>query len=254
MVSPSGSAPGRYGSRRPRGALALALLLHGIIIALLILQKAAPIRTMAPQGLTTIALPAASEEAEKQEAQARTESVKAAQTEVADQAPPPELPPPPPVPTPQETKPFQWLQLSSAELAASDIGRMRSAQPAAAADSGADSRAAAGPGNGSGPGGATLYPADWYREPSSTELGGYLRPGQPRSGWGQIACRTVAQFRVEDCYIIGEFPRGSGFARSVLDASWQFLVLPPRINGKAQVGTWVSIRITYTPEGGAGPG
>jgi protein TonB len=167
-----------------------------------------------------------------------------------------ETPPPPQVPPPV-VRDFQmpFIQLSSSDYAASNIGKQASLRPSAAAAAGAgqDSKAPAGPG--SGPGGATLYPADWYREPSSTELGGYLRPDMPRTGWGMIACRTVAQHHVEDCYIIGESPRGSGFGRSVLNAAWQFLVLAPRVNGKEQTGTWVSIRITYTDGGAkAGPG
>ncbi len=74
-----------------------------------------------------------------------------------------------------------FIVLSSQDYAASNIGKQASLRSASAGRQ--DGQAAAGPG--SGPGGATLYPADWYREPTDTELGGYVRPGQPSRGWGQ---------------------------------------------------------------------
>jgi protein TonB len=97
--------------------------------------------------------------------------------------------------------------------------------------------------DGSGPNGERLYAASWYREPYDGELRGYLSTAQP--GWALIACRTVEEFRVEDCVAIDEWPSGSKLARAVLAAAWQFKVRPPRIGGKVQVGEWVRIRIDY---------
>ncbi len=97
---------------------------------------------------------------------------------------------------------------------------------------------------GSGPNGEPLYAAQWYREPYDDELRGYLSTARG-PGWGLIACRTVADYRVQDCVIEGEYPTGSGIARSVQAAAWQFRVRPPRIGGKDQVGEWVRIRIDY---------
>jgi protein TonB len=59
-----------------------------------------------------------------------------------------------------------------------------------------------------------------------------------------IACRTVADFRVDDCVAVGE-SRGSQLVRAMLAAAWQFRVRPPRIGGRLQVGEWVRIRIDY---------
>lgn len=97
---------------------------------------------------------------------------------------------------------------------------------------------------GTAPDGSPLYAARWYREPYASELDGYLSTARG-PGWGLIVCRTAANWRVEDCEILGESPRGSGIARAAHAAAWQFQVRPPRVNGEYQVGTWVRIRINY---------
>ena len=97
---------------------------------------------------------------------------------------------------------------------------------------------------GSGPNGEPLYAARWYRRPYDDELAGYLSTAQG-PGWGLIDCRTVADFRVEDCVIVGESPQGSGIGKAVQAASWQFKVRPPQRGGRPMVGEWVRIRIIY---------
>ena len=97
---------------------------------------------------------------------------------------------------------------------------------------------------GSGPNGEPLYAARWYRRPYDDELAGYLSTAQG-PGWGLIDCRTVPDFRVEDCVVVGESPQGSGIAQAVLAASWQFKVRPPQRGGRPMVGEWVRIRISY---------
>ena len=135
------------------------------------------------------------------------------------------------------------LHLDSAQYAAADIAHMRAAP--------ADAQASAEQGEaekskGGGPHGETLYDADWYRKPTDAELATYIPQGGARTGWGMVACRTVERYRVEDCVEIGQSPEGSGFARAVRQAAWQFRVMPPRINGRPMVGAWVRIRIDYT--------
>ena len=113
---------------------------------------------------------------------------------------------------------------------------------------GADSETAYGPGG--GPNGETLYNAQWQREPTHAEMAFYLPRGAPQGAWAIIACRTVEKFRVEDCAELGETPPGSGLARAVREASWQFRVRPPRVGGRVMVGAWVRIRFDFTTTGG----
>ena len=111
-----------------------------------------------------------------------------------------------------------------------------------------------GEGAGDGPDGAHLYRADWYRKPTDAELAPYLTRGTPPGAWGEIACRTIDRYHVEDCRELGESPPGSGLSRALRQAGWQFLVRPPRVDGKAQIGTWVRIHFSFTraPTGGGG--
>lgn len=97
---------------------------------------------------------------------------------------------------------------------------------------------------GTAPNGEPLYAAAWYREPTEGELRGYLSTALG-PGWGLIACRTVAEYRVEDCVALDEYPAGSLINRAVLAAAWQFKVRPPRLGGRPLVGSWVRIRIDY---------
>lgn len=97
---------------------------------------------------------------------------------------------------------------------------------------------------GTAPNGEPLYAAAWYREPSDSELRGYLATASG-PGWALIACRTAPDYRVEDCVGLDEHPAGSQIMRAVLGAAWQFRVRPPRIGGRLQVGSWVRIRIDY---------
>lgn len=152
--------------------------------------------------------------------------------------------PAPPAPNPPagpETPP-SWL-ITKDEFAASDISKIPSRSgnlaAGAGAGSGKDSGAAYGPGE--GPGGEVLYNADWVREPTNAEMSTYL-PANVGTGWALIACQTVPGNRVENCRQLDESPRGSGLARGLRLASWQFRVLPPRIGGKPIIGAWVRIR------------
>ena len=100
---------------------------------------------------------------------------------------------------------------------------------------------------GTAPNGEPLYAAAWYREPRPDQLRGYLSSARG-PGWGLIACRTVPDYRVEDCVGLDEYPQGSQITRAVLAAAWEFRVRPARLGGIPQVGSWVRIRIDYSLE------
>ena len=159
----------------------------------------------------------------------------------ADPVPRPPRLAPPPIANPSPS----FIPLSSADMAAADIGKLGSNAPGAA--SAGDSKLASGPGE--GPGGAQLYNAEWVVEPSNAQLATYLPKSVDRGSWAMIACKTMARNRVENCQPMGESPAGSGLARAMRLAAWQFQVRPPRIDGKPLVGSWVRIRIDFSEEG-----
>ncbi len=161
--------------------------------------------------------------------------------------PTPPNPPQPPRPTPPlpaaPHAALPYIPISKLDLAASDISKLGSAGGAPAAASGSSASASAAVGE--GPGGVTLYNAEWVREPSDAELRGFL-PGRVDAGsWALIACQTIDHYHVENCAQLGENPRGSGLSKAMRLAAWQFLVRPPRIDGKPMVGSWVRIRIDF---------
>lgn len=100
---------------------------------------------------------------------------------------------------------------------------------------------------GTAPNGEPLYAAAWYTEPSDAMLRDYLATARG-PGWGLIACRTVADYHVDDCVGLAEYPEGSQINRAVLAAAWEFKVRPPRLGGRELVGSWVRIRIDYSIE------
>ena len=161
----------------------------------------------------------------------------------------PRIIPDAPALAPATPKPPIIIAATRTQMAALDLANLpRAAAPKAAA------RPAAGPPNlgapgdsqriGSAPNGEPLYAAAWYREPYDSELAGYLSTADG-PGWALIACRTVSNFRVDDCVGLDEYPTGSQLQRAVLAAAWQFQVRPPRVGGVSKVGEWVRIRIDY---------
>lgn len=164
----------------------------------------------------------------------------------------PKTPPPPPAPVPPPTPlgPIPGLLvLTKQEYAAADIGKIKSqrAEMAEAAPEGSDANDTEVAGK--GPNGEPLYYAEWYREPTEAEMAFYI-PKNLRGGSALIACKTAPKFRVEDCQLLGETPPGTGLARGVREAAWQFRVRPPRKGGKLLIGAWVRIRFDVVVRGG----
>lgn len=159
--------------------------------------------------------------------------------------PPPPSPPPPPVVTPQ-AKPVVQPPPETPPAPPNETPAPPTPAPHAYGPPGPAAGSASGdtPVVGTAPNGEPLYAAAWYREPDDDELRGYLSTADG-PGWALIACRTVRDYRVEDCVGLAEHPEGSHMLRSVLAAAWQFKVRPPRRGDKLLWGSWVQIRIEY---------
>jgi protein TonB len=235
-------APASY-LARPRGwlperrrvpVLALVIALHALLILLLLLL--APPQ---PKGKPGVASITAFNVAAPSPQRARP---KPQQQQKAQKAP--SNPQPKPMVTVPDAPPAKW-SFGDPALLGFDLKKVPQADPAPAqmADAGPPDSAVVGV----APDGSKLYAAEWFREPTDAELRFYLNKARSASAgnFGLIACRTAPRFKVQDCRPIGETP-GSGLGYAVNEASWQFRVKPPRVNGEYQVGTWVSIRIDIT--------
>ena len=199
-----------------------------IIVALLTLGNSPlPPRTM-QSDLIALSLAMPKAETEKRKSSAAPAKQKPVAPAAAKKTP--EICHPQPKPTPN------MVPMSKEDFAASDIGKLGKAAGSAG------SKAAYGPGD--GPGGQTLYPAEWYREPGPNVLADSLPTGAPEGAWAMIACRTIEHYRVENCVGMGESHVGLSLA--LRKAAWQFQVLPPRVNGRPLIGAWVRIRFDFT--------
>ena len=231
----------------PRAAgIILTLLLEGLL-ALLLLTLAPSITPQEEAAVAVFNLDARPDS----EQAADPSETKVQDAPAVEQLPQPEPEPHQPVePRPAPTDP-PWIELSREQMAAADIAVIspRPALPSVARQPTAGPPDTGTPGDtqrvpGQGPHGEPLYAASWYREPYDDELRGYLSTARG-PGWGLIACRTVPDYRVEDCVTVDEYPAGSNIARAVLAAAWQFRVRPPQIGGRLKIGEWVRIRIDY---------
>ena len=225
--------------RSRAAAILLSLGVIGLIIAALLGLGALPKnRNLPGEHLTAMNLTspraAAKDQAEKQAQQAKPKPEKITVN----------LPQTTPLPVPT-TPPVQIIKLSRADFAASDISKIprRAESSADSGTAGQNSGAAYGPGE--GPGGARLFRAEWYREPSRAELSGYITRGAPPGAWAEIACQTIDHYHVENCQQLGESPAGTGLSRALRQAAWQFLIRPPRIGGKPIPGAWVRIHFDF---------
>ena len=242
----------RVPARRRAAGLAAAIILEVLLVlALLTLGRQRmtdPVEQ--PRTVTFDISPDAPAEPTKQPAQA-----KPAATATEPSAEPLPVSRPEPQQAPSSAQPSSpplapppLVELPRGSMAAADL-RALPGPPARPAR-----RAAGPPGEGASgdsevvgtaPNGERLYAAAWYRKPYDEELRGYLSTASG-PGWALIACRTVPDFRVDDCVALDEYPSGSRMARAVLAAAWQFRVRPPQLGGQLKVGEWVRIKIDYT--------
>lgn len=245
-VFPSWPARIRAEFGQRAAAIVLTLLLEGLL-ALLLLTLAPSIKPHEEAAVTVFNLDTRPDS--KQAVDPPESKVQDART--VKQLPQSELAPHQPVEPPPALLDPPWIAFSREQMAAAEMGAIspRSAPPSVARQPMVGPPDIATPGDtqrvaGQGPHGEPLYAASWYREPYDDELRGYLSAAHG-PGWGLIACRTVPDYRVEDCVTVDEYPEGSNIARAVLAAAWQFRVRPPRIGGRLKIGEWVRIRIDY---------
>lgn len=219
-------------------ALALSLAVVALLLATLIaMGMLEDLPGGSGEHLTAVTMPARNQEKQQQHEKANKSAAPNLSRAV--------IPVPHPMPKPpviSKAPPVKMIEMSKADFVAADISKL--SRPSGASSGSGSGAGSYGPGE--GPGGAQLYKAEWYREPSHAELAGYLQAGAPPGSWAMIACKTADHYHVEDCRQLGESPPGSGLSRALRLAAWQFLVRPPRIDGKPIIGVWVSIRFDFT--------
>ena len=237
---------GTRGKLRERltGAV-LALLIEALLLlALLSLDFSPEVKKKTNTRLVSVTL--------EQDADQAPKPAEAKQSPAAARIQRPSLTPntPSPLVAPPVPPPPAIIPLKNPELAQFDLSQVPRQPPAGARGKGKMGPPDLGvPGDskrvGSAPNGEPMYAAAWYREPYDSELSGYLQTADG-PGWALIACRTVPEFKVDDCVGLDEYPDGSHILRSILAAAWQFRVRPPRVGGTSKYGEWVRIRIDYT--------
>lgn len=179
-----------------------------------------------------------------QESGAKVTHVKPAARHMQAPAAPRAVPQPQVVRPPVLTSPF--LHLSHEDFAAADISKL----PSHAEGSGTENSSSTyGPGE--GPGGVNFHNAEIIGNPAGG-IQFYLHNEHPEGEWGQLACKMVDHDRVEDCHELDESP-GSGMARAMRLASWDFHVKPSTLNGRPEIGEWVRIKFTFTKPAASEP-
>jgi protein TonB len=235
--------------RRRATALVITIIVHLLLLYLLLRlapEQFAPMGTVGTLSTFSV-MPSPTPEKSQQKAASKPA---ASRPKVSPSVTPPKQALPPPIvkmPTPLKM-PDGFIELSRSDVSKVDQAMNTPHE----APTGQSAAAASGGGQGDtpssmGPNGQLLYAAEWYRRPTDAELSPFMPHHQlPEGAYGEIACRTVARFHVEDCQELGDSFPGIGIARGMRQAAFQFLVRPPRVNGQLMIGTWVRIRITLT--------
>ena len=217
----------RPAHRRLVASLLVILIEALVIVALIVLgaPQVTPRKLQRELVALTLAAPKAAQEAAKPSKSPSPQPRRAP-------APPKKAHDPLPI-QPRSTP--NMVVVSKDDFAASDIGKLK------ATNGTGSGKAAYGPGE--GPGGKTLYPAEWYVEPPHSVLAPYLKGNVPEGSWAMIACHTIEHNHVDNCFGLGEST--PGLSSALRQAAWQFLVRPPRVDGRPLVGAWVRIRFDF---------
>jgi len=237
------SDPEHAEARRRALSFAITIGIH-LLILLMLLKLAPPFVKMANNGRQMLTFNVAADEQE-QTTQAKT-ATKTHQTH-ATTAPPVPSVPPPKIELPNKAAP--WVLTPGLEKF--DVRQVPPSTKPSQSQSDASATDEANEGSDTarpvtyGPAGQALYPTQWYREPTEAELAFYLKKARPGPGFAEIGCEMVARYHVTNCFPIRESP-GSGLARAMVDASWQFQVIPARIGNRSEIGMGVIIRFDFS--------
>ena len=238
--SPPSSDWSRGSLRRRTAAFVLVAVVHILLIVMLLTLAPQQSRVTPPPELRTFRLLPVIEQ--RIAPKPLSSGHKPHATRSAGGAPPNparHVSPPPNAPP----APLNMMIVTKDVFAATDISKLPSHEEAKA-DGGTGTGVGAASGDavavGEGPGGAPLYGGDWYPLPTDAELATYMpHSALPPGWWGAIACKTIPNNHVEDCHELAESPTGSGLARGLRQAAWQFHVKPPRVGGRPLIGVWV---------------
>jgi protein TonB len=247
VAGPDPRAPGRYGAPTESRVVAAVLSAGVCALLLLVLIAMSAVQDLGKSsGVILTALKFAPPPVEKQK---KIEPHKSARAPKPAQQTAPaatmKLPPHIEVNNPRKDPwPEGFIHTNHLDMANGDIAKIHSGvAPGNAQASGGGGHSA-----GDGPDDLGFYKAEWYRKPPRRALDSYMRPGQDPGRWAEISCRMIEDHRVEDCHELAESPRGSGMARVLREAAWQFLVRPPVSNGKVLIGERVRIHYDFTRE------
>jgi protein TonB len=246
MASGYRVSPGR---RRP-ASLILALVAHVLIILALFwaAPKPPPPREVDPDPKTFSLYPAPNDVTRPSPAKVASFAAKTASAAPArPRSPAPATVPMPPRPVPVPSPmPMTMLPGGMELFDAGDIGKLTSRDEET--DERDDSKTMAVYGPGEGPGGERMYDAQLLSLPTWSQIVTYLPDRKVQAGYAIIGCRVGDNNSLENCRQLAESPPGSGFARALRLAAWQFRILPPRI-GKRRLGYWVRVKITVSELG-----
>lgn len=117
------------------------------------------------------------------------------------------VPPDAPV-TPDASNTAHIIWMTRNDYRASDIAGKQGSAAGLGQGNGTSAESDSALADGKGPHGEKVYVAEWYREPTHAQLDPYVPDrARGRSGWGEIMCRTVPNYRVEDCRRSAIHPR-----------------------------------------------
>jgi protein TonB len=227
----------RTPTQRRASGLALALGVNLLLLLVLWgLGVVTPDKRPSSSAITVDLVPESHSASSTETSKAVARQTQTAASRPTPKPPPIILPAKPTITAPARTERSQpWIEMSHDELASADLRNIASSGDGSAGDSEVV---------GHGPHGELLYGVEWARLPTNAELSGYLPRNAP-DGWGEIACKTIPDNRVDDCFEIGQEPAGSHLASAVRQAAWQFHIRPPRKGGKPLIGVWILVHIDY---------